>query len=100
MKLATFWVVLCRAWLRTFSAPFRLARYLQTVDHYTWLECLLTLFWWGFAAAVGWGLGNLLNGDPAFLRTVVLVWTVPCMLYYCSTEWWDIVDYEEDDGWG
>jgi hypothetical protein len=97
MKLATFWVSLWRACRKTLSAPFRLVHYLYTASYHTWLERLLTTFWWGFMAAIGWGLADLLNGDPALLRTVVLVWTVPCMLFYSFTEWWNIVDYEEDD---
>ena len=99
MKLATFWVVLWRAWRQTFSAPFRLARHLFTVKHYTWLEWLLALLWWGFAAVAGFGLGDLLNGDPMFLQIVVLVWTVPCMIYYGFTEWWNIEEDEDEDDW-
>lgn len=100
VMFATFWVSLWRAWRKTLSAPFRLVRYLITTEHYTWLEYLLLAFWWGSNAAIGWGFSALLNGDPAFLRWVVLVWTAPCMFYYGFTEWLSIVDYEEDDGWG
>lgn len=97
MMLATVWVVLWRAWQMTLSAPLRLARYLRTVKRYTWFEYFLTILWWGFAAAAGLGLGNLLNGNPTFLLIVVLIWTVPCMLWYVPANWWDIDDFEEDD---
>lgn len=101
MKFATFWVVLWRAWRKTFSAPFRLARHLLTAERFSWLEWLLTVLWYGFVVSLGFGLSKLLGGDQMFLRIVVLTWIVPCMVYYGLTEWWDVEDDEdEDDDWG
>lgn len=101
VKLATFWVVLWRAWRQTFSAPFRLAKHLFTVKRYSWLEWLLTVLWYGFGMSIGFGIVTLLSGDETFLRIVVLVWTVPCMVYYGLTEWWSVEeDEDEDEGWG
>jgi hypothetical protein len=100
-ELATFWVVLWRAWRKTFSAPFRLGTHLLWVKRYSWLEWLLTFLWCLFVVSIVFGIGTLLYGDPTFLRIVVLVWTVPCMAYYGLTEWLNILDDEDEDGgWG
>lgn len=101
MKLATFWVVVWRAWRKTFSAPFRLGTHLLWVKRYSWLEWFLAFLWCWFAVSIGFGTSNLFNGDPTFLRIVVLVWTVPCMAYYGFTEWWNIEEDEDgDESWG
>ncbi len=99
--LATIEVAGFRALRDTITSPFRLSRYLKEQRWFTWFEFALLILLSVLVVALFFGaLVWMIQGNGSILWITLLVWCCPQLLYRVPANYLDIVDYEEDDGWG